>query len=1801
MSGRVQVWLASALLAIGMVGWLALPAAAQEPAGCTAEAEPNDSPDALPILSGPLCITGTLPTNDQDIVVWELSVADAARPWTIAVDGIPGTITGLKILPVTSDPGVVPVIAGSQVLEVSSPPDATGPVTPSDVLLPPGRLLLGISRSEMADGGQPSDLGYRFSLEPGQPLPSTTEVEPNDDAGTATAVDGAFAIAGDAAGSRDELAWTLPETPSGQGWTVRLAGTVGVGLSVSLLAEDGSEIASARQGPDGTATLADLVLPAGRWDLLVSGAGDSPTAYGLNAVQGPLDGDAEPNDRVGQELLIDPAAGPVKGRLWPADDRDRYRLVIPEGATPVLRDFKLLGGRGIRRSLCLEGPDGSDLQCRDGTGGVALRSLDLRPGTYALRITGDASPDHGYVLRIDETASPAADFEAEPNDAPLLATAWDSSITMHGLGSGDDTDVFRLAVAGEPQLWEIRVQGTGVGRLAWIKADWTALAEGGLSDDRTNATLTDLYLVPGTQLFRVEGGGDYTLTATPLGPPDPNAEREPNNDAAYAEPYRLDRTDLIGRLPNANDNDVFRFTLAADERVILTATPPSDGAVDLEVDQEGQLVSGKRATGVGVPTRLELLLEPGDYEVWVQPSTPSLGRYHLTLERGVPFPVRADEEPNDAADQARPLPATLAVEGTLADADGDDWYALPPIDPATPLTITTQGDVWSIEVTDGTTDVPLTPDPTTEGMLTSDGTSGVVPRFLRVSGTGDYTFRLSGPGLDPSPAPPPLAVSATLTPSTDRVAAYWPSGQHLTADLSLSNDGSSPVDLALDAHTSHFAWTAVPQMDTVHLDPGASASVPVDVLVGPDAWAGEPVLITLRAATADGGWASAAATVTPRGDADPVAPEQRWSVPDALLGGLDVASLALGATTLPAYDQTMEDQLHDGFTHTGMGFSEDISLLPVTLTVDLAGDAPVPVAGFILNPQAAAGINSAVPRDVTLLLSTDGATFTPAMSVRLSTLMADQSFVLPEPVPATFAQLRIDSARGGGFGDVSLGEWKVIATPGFTPSADPIDLAQPIRGGHVAWTEPQPVDETTPSTWLDEATDATQLYLEKGAIVTWVVGFHDDRAAQVTSLGWIDPVPSTPGQRFEEVTVEGSLEGAGGPWEPLGTWTLTRADDGTVAPFTFSEPTWVRFLRFTGHGPRREAAYWDVPGGLHVNERPTDASYRSVLGEWGAGEPVGPFEWLQPPDLSLPPVVADANDTADTAQPIEPGSSTNGKIDTRTDEDWYTFTVPDGQNSIDLTVAGKPIVAVALTLYDDTGLEVPMLFAPGDTPGTVQYAAEVESGRSYRLKVVQPPSSIVFTFDTSGSMGPYLDYVYQAMRAFTADVTKGEEFVSIVPFEEDPLLDEFSDDAWALQDAVSRYTPSGGSSSAEAALINATTALSAREGAKAVLMVTDAETSSFQRQTELWGILSAVRPLVFGVHVGATGAPPISTGYMQDWAGQGGGFYQYTRSHGEMDRAFDRLATWLRRPANYRLDLATSFQEQPPESAKPGTISVASPADGSVTLSPDVGVEIILDTSGSMLKEIKGERRIDLAKQVLADLVTNRLPAGAPVAVRILGDVTGKDVCGTSLIVPLRPLDPASVVAKVTGIDVIQATDTPLGQALRAVPDDLAGSAGTRIVLLITDSEEVWPNPDLCGEDPAAAVKALRGRGIDARLNIVGLQVASKKASKQLKGWARAGNGSYFTAKDADTLGRSIRTAVSAPFRILDQNGNEVASGTVDGDPVAVKPGTYSVVVLSDPVQRFDGVDIKPGGSASLQLPDAPPAPSLEPLPSTGP
>ena len=111
---------------------------------------------------------------------------------------------------------------------------------------------------------------------------------------------------------------------------------------------------------------------------------------------------------------------------------------------------------------------------------------------------------------------------------------------MRGRQGEGDVDYFKVTVSGPPQLWELDATGTSVAGIHWYRQDGTDLASGETSPDGGSARLEDMYFVPGDHWVRIDAAGDYSLTLKPLGPPDPNGEREPNDSPTDAEPLALD-------------------------------------------------------------------------------------------------------------------------------------------------------------------------------------------------------------------------------------------------------------------------------------------------------------------------------------------------------------------------------------------------------------------------------------------------------------------------------------------------------------------------------------------------------------------------------------------------------------------------------------------------------------------------------------------------------------------------------------------------------------------------------------------------------------------------------------------------------------------------------------------------------------------------------------------------------------------------------------------------------------------------------------------------------------------------------------------------------------------------------------------------------------------------------------------------------------------------------------------------------------------------------------------------------------
>jgi hypothetical protein len=260
----------------------------------------------------------------------------------------------------------------------------------------------------------------------------------------------------------------------------------------------------------------------------------------------------------------------------------------------------------------------------------------------------------------------------------------------------------------------------------------------------------------------------------------------------------------------------------------------------------------------------------------------------------------------------------------------------------------------------------------------------------------------------------------------------------------------------------------------------------------------------------------------------------------------------------------------------------------------------------------------------------------------------------------------------------------------------------------------------------------------------------------------------------------------------------------------------------------------------------------------------------------------------------------------------------------------------------------------------------------------------------------------------------------------------------------------------------------------------------------------------------------------------------------------------------------------------PGSIRVVSGGDGQATLATDVGVDLILDNSGSMLQTLGDERRIDIAKLVLTDLVEETLPSDNPLALRVFGDEP--DSCETDLAIDLAPLERDAAIDRIASLESVDGVKTPLAAALQRVAADLSGVDGPKIVVLVTDGEET------CGGNPQRAIRELVNQGIDVRVNIVGFAVDDEELKKKFEEWARIGGGRFFDAAGADELGDAIAAALQPPFEVRDTAGAVIGSGVIDGDPVRVPPGTYAVEVRSDPPLDFPDVVVGNGEELELSL-----------------
>lgn len=1793
--------------AAALLGLVAVPARAPAQP-LLYESEPNDTPLDGNGVAGEVTLLGTMTGVDQDAFIWTVSDDDARKRWTFELSGIPGQLTIVEILRVQLTASGDGVEDYTRLLKLGSR-DGTRPAVVRDLIFEPGEYVIGLAQAGGSTGSsgafRPPMMGlsfgtggtpegdavaaaaqaepagaYRLTIREGSGMTVASRPSDNGAKETATAMRLGREQVGYQTGPGAWYAFTFDETAADSRWDISVQVPVGRSAEARLLDGAGATLATAASDDRGRIVFPDLAPGATTWYVELST--DEPGfihSISSTAVGQRVPGEeAEPNGQWPLATRVD-LGEPLTGRIGEPGDWDYFRFDLDEVTADQVLALNLVSEPAAELELCLYGGDGTSLKCQRGTAPLALSDLALEPGTWGIRV-GRTNDQVAYRITLSEQGPIEPGVEAEPNDSVELATTVPANNRIRGRLNGSEVDVFRFVIADEPQLWRFQVVGDGISRVIYYDGSGKSAAEVRPGRGEGRVRLENLFLLPGQHFLSVTGsdGASYTVLARALGPPNPNAEREPNDDLNRTMRLAIGQT-RTGLLAESADVDYYRFFLANWDRVRLTIAPPADGAVRPYLYWYGKPLAEGQPGANGEPIELEGLFPPGDYQLRLTAGQTSDAEYRVSLERLPRFSCPTDCEPTGvtALDNAAPLPASLVIEGNAGRWDDYDVYQLPALDEPGEVAVIPITAPREVRIARYIGDTNIAERDRTSGGWRAALPAGEAYRLIVRSDRQDYAVRLEFTnGPEARPAPAPLETELAMSFDTTEIAAYREYGQRVTGQLRVRNAAAAPVRLALAAEASDYRWQVSLGQGTVEVPPGAETAVPLDVLAPPDAWADRLVRISAMAEAEDGARVETWQEIEVGRDAPRVNPVRAYAVPDALRGGFNAAWRAVGAELHGEYPGSLGssfEQVHDGITVVGNAAhfrARRAGGERPAMTLALAGDGPVPVAGIALNLFGSGEIFTDV-RQATLLLSLDGERFDEVLTVHTLPVRTEQHFVLDAPVEARYARLRIDATFDRDpNGQINLGEWKVILSPGFDLSAGRgFNLADPALGGHVVWAEPD-ISVHWDSTVLTEELEKPSVRLHPGQDLEWVLGFHHNRVAAISRLEWLEDPSTSPESRFQTVTVAASIDSPAGPWIPVAEWAL---GPDRPAELELPEPVWARFLKFTAKNSGDRLSWWSAPDTLRVWERPTYETYRSILTEWGHATSTAYYESRQP--LELEPLDTDAvNTSRDRAAPLTPGVTAASAVSRGQSEHWYRLAVPGGDNRLELRLAGDPSVRTIVTLETAAGDEVPLRRDRlASTHDLHVFHADVAGGTEYYLKVEEPPRNIVFSWDTSASVNAYLPTIYNAVATFAGEVVPEREAVNLVPFGLAPLATDYVGEPYILQTILNDHTRGSASSAAEGTLRRATQSLAPRAGTKAILLITDAATT---RDSRVWRDLRTVRPAVFGIGIGGTRAANEEQDRFQDWTAVNGGHYTHLVYDGEMEVAFDRAVALLRRPATYELTALTQFEEAP----GPGRLRVTSAEAGSgAAAASGRAVALILDASGSMLQRLDGRRRIEIARDVLTTAIREQIPAGTPLALRVFGHQE-PNACRSDLEIPLAPLDPQAAASTIAGIQAMNLARTPIADSLAAVRADLGGAAESgAVIVLVTDGEET------CDGDPGAVIAGLVESGLNVQVNIVGFAIGDPELEAQFADWAEQGGGRYLPASDQAGLNEALADALRVPFTVLDAGGEPVADGLVGDDGVELERGMYRVVVGSIPPVRFDAVEVAGEDEVTLTLP----------------
>ena len=179
---------------------------------------------------------------------------------------------------------------------------------------------------------------------------------------------------------------------------------------------------------------------------------------------------------------------------------------------------------------------------------------------------------------------------------------------------------------------------------------------------------------------------------------------------------------------------------------------------------------------------------------------------------------------------------------------------------------------------------------------------------------------------------------------------------------------------------------------------------------------------------------------------------------------------------------------------------------------------------------------------------------------------------------------------------------------------------------------------------------------------------------------------------------------------------------------------------------------------------------------------------------------------------------------------------------------------------------------------------------------------------------------------------------------------------------------------------------------------------------------------------------------------------------------------------------------------------------------------IVFDASGSMWGQIKGKAKIEIAREVVADLVKS-LPAKTELGLMAYGHRRKGDCADIELLIPVGKVDKSAFVKTVNGI--MPKGMTPITASLQLAAEGLGYKENKATVILVSDGLET------CDADPCAAAKRLEEMGVDFTAHVIAFDLKPEETEK-LRCISEATGGRFFPASDAASLKDALDFAVSA-------------------------------------------------------------------------